>query len=646
MRHHKFGLIAASAVSASALALGPALLSAQASTVGQDRHPGHRGRRVRQGQRTGTRPGRRDHRLRGQQATAERALHGRGRPKPSVVVAGSNDYCTVELAGGTWAGFYRSTDSGASWIDSLLPGYPTDTSPEGLASPLQQRGITNAGDPVQAWDLQGRLFYMGNAFNRVAPQNGSVWVATYDQDAAHYVRTVIVGKAGPALNGRFNDKTSIEVDRGVNSPLSGQRVRRVEPLPGHQRQQLDPVRPLHRPRRDVQPPGEDLHRFQGRAVRRHRGDQQRHRVRRLPPVRVQPRAPGGLDPVRRLHRRRGDFSKPATAAEFEPFDAADSAGDPEAAEEAHEQAFQNADGPESEAGEESVGDSRDCGSGPFACQSGFVFFRHDSQPRITADPKVDRARTCTWSMTRPSPAPSRPRRPRTTPPTRRDDAARRSGRRSTSPPSPVAPGPRPGCSLPRRAATSSSPTSTPTAESCTRCGTTAATTRPTASSTRPATTARSETPPASRRRPHGLDTYAASSTNGGTSWALARLSGASQMPNYEMFGDRRVPVPRRLQLRLLGGIVRLQHLDRHPTGRRPETTRATPAVKDSTSCSAAPRTPPAPGRPTPAPTPAASTRTSTAPPPPAEPRTLRCVADPARVREHRRVSHRAVQPKR
>ena len=31
---------------------------------------------------------------------------------------------------------------------------------------------------------------MGNAFNREAPQNGSVWIATYDQDAARYVRTV------------------------------------------------------------------------------------------------------------------------------------------------------------------------------------------------------------------------------------------------------------------------------------------------------------------------------------------------------------------------------------------------------------------------------------------------------------------------
>src|SRR5450759_3279822 len=129
---------------------------------------------------------------------------------PAVITSGSNDYCTVPIAGGTWAGFYRSTDFGQKWTDSLLPGYPTDSSPEGLASPLHQQGITNAGDPVQAWDLQGRVFYMGNAFNRAAPQNGAVWVATYDQHAMHYVRTKIIAKGTPALTGVFNDKTAIE----------------------------------------------------------------------------------------------------------------------------------------------------------------------------------------------------------------------------------------------------------------------------------------------------------------------------------------------------------------------------------------------------------------------------------------------------
>ena len=105
--------------------------------------------------------------------------------------------------------------------DQQLAFDDTDDKPVANESLLYQRGITNAGDPVQAWDRDHRLFYMGNAFNRVKPQNGSVWVATYDQDATHYVRTVIVGKGGPALNGKFNDKTSIEVDRGLDSPYAG-----------------------------------------------------------------------------------------------------------------------------------------------------------------------------------------------------------------------------------------------------------------------------------------------------------------------------------------------------------------------------------------------------------------------------------------
>src|SRR5689334_6407498 len=119
----------------------------------------------------------------------------------NVITSGSNDYCTVEGNGSTWAGFSRSSDGGDTFVQSLLPGYPTDDSPEGQASPLHKAGITNAGDPVQAWDTHGRLFFMGNAFNRTQPQNGAVWVATYDQHAAHYARTVIVAKGAPAFNG-------------------------------------------------------------------------------------------------------------------------------------------------------------------------------------------------------------------------------------------------------------------------------------------------------------------------------------------------------------------------------------------------------------------------------------------------------------
>src|SRR6266511_3041571 len=45
-----------------------------------------------------------------------------------VAVAGANDYCAQIVNGDVWAGYYRSTNGGASWKDSLVPGYPADAS--------------------------------------------------------------------------------------------------------------------------------------------------------------------------------------------------------------------------------------------------------------------------------------------------------------------------------------------------------------------------------------------------------------------------------------------------------------------------------------------------------------------------------------
>src|SRR5712692_3808436 len=87
----------------------------------------------------------------------------------SIWAAGSNDYCTVPTAGDAWAGFYRSSDGGTTWTDSLLPGYKGDTSAQGSSSPLAAMvagGALAAGDPQMSWDGQGDLFYMGNNFNR------------------------------------------------------------------------------------------------------------------------------------------------------------------------------------------------------------------------------------------------------------------------------------------------------------------------------------------------------------------------------------------------------------------------------------------------------------------------------------------------
>jgi hypothetical protein len=152
---------------------------------------------------------------------------------PQVIVAGANDYCGVPTFADAWMGFYVSRDGGATWVNSLNPGYPTDTSAAGRASPIFGRA-QNSGDPIMDWDNENRLFYGGISFNRtlanpsgiVTPANGDVIVSAWRTDPATplgmgYVRTVVVGVGTPSrfpLGGRFNDKPSLRVDDWPESP--------------------------------------------------------------------------------------------------------------------------------------------------------------------------------------------------------------------------------------------------------------------------------------------------------------------------------------------------------------------------------------------------------------------------------------------
>jgi hypothetical protein len=143
---------------------------------------------------------------------------------PDHVFAGWNDYCLTDLGAG-WQGFAFSTDGGESWTDSIVPGYPQDTSAEGQKSPLFGNH-TDAGDPIAAFDNDGNLFVGGISFNRVGKQLGHVYVSTWLTDPpawtggneslypVDYERTVIVGEGTPApLTGIFMDKPMLEVDR-------------------------------------------------------------------------------------------------------------------------------------------------------------------------------------------------------------------------------------------------------------------------------------------------------------------------------------------------------------------------------------------------------------------------------------------------
>jgi Putative Ig domain len=148
---------------------------------------------------------------------------------PMHLLAGANDYRTVDLpglpdgeeTGDAWLGVFKSTDGGSTWRSTLIPGYPQDTSPEGLAAPIKQtvNGITfpAAADPMVRSGLNGMLYYSGLATTRTNPPVGAVFVTRYNDlnnheasDPMQYVGMSIVADGRPA--GKFYDKPSLAVD--------------------------------------------------------------------------------------------------------------------------------------------------------------------------------------------------------------------------------------------------------------------------------------------------------------------------------------------------------------------------------------------------------------------------------------------------
>lgn len=168
-----------------------------------------------------------------------------------VVVVGANDYRMVPVFADAWLGFYVSSDGGGTWFNTMVPGFPSDTSPAGLASPLL--GLDGSGDPTVRFDADGNLYAAGIAFNRDFDQEDLsldtvVYVAKYDytpgtpggvstpSSAANppnftYAFTTLVdkGAVGFALPepspfgfaGKFDDKNWLAVDTNPGSPCSG-----------------------------------------------------------------------------------------------------------------------------------------------------------------------------------------------------------------------------------------------------------------------------------------------------------------------------------------------------------------------------------------------------------------------------------------
>ncbi len=156
----------------------------------------------------------------------------------SVILGSSNDYCGVyqpfgatvqSPVGPIWLGYYRSQDGGTTFTSTLVPGYPGDTSPYAALAHIR---TASSGDPVIAWDNHGRAFFGSESSDDPAGTKktfGDVWVATFDNpdgeggasinDGKRFVGSEVIarGSSAPNLLGKFNDKTAIEADRSGSS---------------------------------------------------------------------------------------------------------------------------------------------------------------------------------------------------------------------------------------------------------------------------------------------------------------------------------------------------------------------------------------------------------------------------------------------
>lgn len=148
---------------------------------------------------------------------------------PLHLLAGANDYRTVDLpglpgdeTGDAWLGLFKSFDGGQRWTSTLLPGYPQDRSPEGLASPI--RGYAAGADPVVRAGTNGLIYYAGLVFDRSPagsdiPGKSAIFVSRFIDnnnkeagDPFAYLGTRALATDPGGATGNFLDKPWLAVD--------------------------------------------------------------------------------------------------------------------------------------------------------------------------------------------------------------------------------------------------------------------------------------------------------------------------------------------------------------------------------------------------------------------------------------------------
>ena len=179
------------------------------------------------------------------------------------MTAGSNDYCTGARRRRTLGRASTTPVTAArTGRTACCPGYPTDTSAEGRASPLVgldgraratrcrtgTAAITSVlrRDRVQPHPSRRERLDLGRALQleRAVRRPGL---------RVHDARVPRDAEPAFAL-GHFEDKVELEVDGGAQQPVRGERLRLLGALHGVRPEQLHRVRPLDRRRANVDRP--------------------------------------------------------------------------------------------------------------------------------------------------------------------------------------------------------------------------------------------------------------------------------------------------------------------------------------------------------------------------------------------------------
>ena len=219
---------------------------------------------------------------------------------------------------------------------------------------------------------------MGRRFDnpadrRATPDDGKRYRRTDDCRARHPPRRTCFGSS--TTRRRSRPTTTATAGATTTSTSRG----RASPASGRSRASTSPARPTTAS--TFSQSDEGLADDRRRPVPRHRGDGQRQRLRRLPQFRVGQRLRGRRDRLRQVDRLRRDVhARRGCCTSFIPPTRRTSPT------RRRRRPQSRPDDPGfGEGGAGEPGDARDCGDFADHCESGYTFFRRDTQVRATAD---------------------------------------------------------------------------------------------------------------------------------------------------------------------------------------------------------------------------------------------------------------------